>query len=111
VTTNLELTLHFIRLEEEERIIWIDALCISQVDLPEKNHQVGQMRQVYVTAEMTLVWLGEEADGQVAIDYCRSLDEMIETTQMGDVRPVGQGLVFNRPTFRSEARVKHHHLR
>jgi hypothetical protein len=30
VTTNLELALHYIRFKNRERIMWIDALCISQ---------------------------------------------------------------------------------
>jgi hypothetical protein len=43
VTTNLGLALRYLRLAEQERIIWVDALCIHQEDNLEKNHQVRQM--------------------------------------------------------------------
>ncbi|PMD54939.1 uncharacterized protein K444DRAFT_617389 [Hyaloscypha bicolor E] len=44
----------------EPRTLWIDALCINQEDLKEREEQVGQMRLVYNSARRVLVWLGEE---------------------------------------------------
>jgi hypothetical protein len=29
---------------------WIDALCIDQVNILERNHQVGQMEMIYTQA-------------------------------------------------------------
>jgi len=42
----------------ETRAIWIDALCINQGDIVERNHQVGLMRDIYKSAVRVLVWLG-----------------------------------------------------
>lgn len=40
--------------------IWIDAICINQKDDDEKAVQVQCMKQIYVGAEWTVIWLGEE---------------------------------------------------
>ncbi|KAI6417389.1 hypothetical protein MCOR21_011106 [Pyricularia oryzae] len=58
VTTNLFHALSSIRLDHEDRIVWIDALCINQADHRERGHQVGQMAQTYSCAQGVLVWLG-----------------------------------------------------
>jgi hypothetical protein len=38
--------------------IWIDALCIHQQDINERNSQVRIMDQIYTKAQMTVIWLG-----------------------------------------------------
>ncbi|KKY15905.1 putative heterokaryon incompatibility protein [Phaeomoniella chlamydospora] len=42
--------------------IWIDAICINQADLKEREQQVQIMRQIYGQAEEVLIWLDEEDD-------------------------------------------------
>lgn len=37
---------------------WIDALCINQLDLSERNHQVEQMGRIYSRALAVHAWLG-----------------------------------------------------
>jgi hypothetical protein len=39
---------------------WIDAICIDQTNLRERNHQVQMMRQIYSNAESVYAWLGDE---------------------------------------------------
>ena len=58
VTSNLESALRHLRFEDHHRILWIDALCINQDDLRERNHQVRQMRSIYQFATRVVVWLG-----------------------------------------------------
>ena len=43
VRENLWLALKRLRLKDGERLIWIDALCINQEDIEERNTQVAQM--------------------------------------------------------------------
>lgn len=62
VTPNLESALQKLRLDIEDRIIWIDAICIDQANIPEKNQQVQQMRHIYQSASRVVVWLGPEAE-------------------------------------------------
>lgn len=42
--------------------IWIDALCIHQCDLAERNDQVARMRSFYGMAWNVISWLGAQAD-------------------------------------------------
>lgn len=38
--------------------LWIDALCINQNDTAERNHQVGQMGEIFSSAITVNLWLG-----------------------------------------------------
>lgn len=40
--------------------VWIDALCINQVDDAEKSHQFAMMGDIYANAKEVLVYLGDE---------------------------------------------------
>ncbi|KIW83147.1 hypothetical protein Z517_02391 [Fonsecaea pedrosoi CBS 271.37] len=44
------------------RVLWIDALCINQGDLAERNMQVQMMRETYGRATRVVVWLGRQMD-------------------------------------------------
>lgn len=55
----------------EAGFTWIDALCINQNDLEEKNQQVPSMRYVYSFAKHVTAWLGEaSADSNLAMSFC-----------------------------------------
>jgi hypothetical protein len=41
-----------------EGYIWIDALCINQAKVGERNHQVALMGKIYSHAKGVIVWLG-----------------------------------------------------
>jgi hypothetical protein len=43
---------------EEPQAIWIDALCINQSNIEERNRQVRLMPFIYARAQVVLVWLG-----------------------------------------------------
>jgi hypothetical protein len=58
ITTNLYNALHNIRVEDEDRILWVDAICINQKDERERGHQVAQMSDIYSRAEQVIFWLG-----------------------------------------------------
>ncbi|KAK4444257.1 heterokaryon incompatibility protein-domain-containing protein [Podospora aff. communis PSN243] len=40
--------------------LWVDAICINQVDASERSSQVGIMDQIYQNAREVLCWLGPE---------------------------------------------------
>ena len=42
---------------------WIDALCIQQSEVQERNHQVRMMDSIYTQARAVFIWLGKERDG------------------------------------------------
>ncbi|KAK1778528.1 heterokaryon incompatibility protein-domain-containing protein [Copromyces sp. CBS 386.78] len=58
VGENLHMALLALRQQYEDRLLWIDAICIDQGNRKEKGHQVGQMRQIYEHAQKVLIWLG-----------------------------------------------------
>lgn len=43
---------------ESPLYLWVDALCINQLDDKEKGHQVRLMRDIYKDAEQVIIWLG-----------------------------------------------------
>jgi len=58
IHANLQSALWHLRLQREDRVLWVDALCINQNDIVERNHQVRLMGNIYTSARKTLVWLG-----------------------------------------------------
>ena len=58
---SLWLALQRLRHETEERVLWIDAICISQTNNAERNDQVLLMRKLFHRAESIVIWLGEES--------------------------------------------------
>jgi hypothetical protein len=58
VTTNLEQALLATRYEHTVRILWADAICINQLNMKEKGHQVALMGLIYHDAKRVVVWLG-----------------------------------------------------
>jgi hypothetical protein len=73
---NLGDALLSLRDEIEEKVYWIDALCINQHDDEEKGRQVQLMRDIYRGAKQTILWLGVEADGSdIAMDIISNLDD------------------------------------
>lgn len=61
VTTNLEAALRALRHQKVETV-WIDALCINQLDLLEQGLQIMRMGLIYSNASYVIAWIGEEAD-------------------------------------------------
>ncbi|KAL9613338.1 MAG: hypothetical protein Q9167_002099 [Letrouitia subvulpina] len=63
ISKTLLLALHHLRLEHKRAAsrpkLWIDALCINQLDNEEKSRQVAIMRDIYATALDVLAWVGE----------------------------------------------------
>lgn len=58
--------------------IWVDTICINQLDDEEKAEQIAQMADIYNRAYNVNIWLGESNDGS---------DEAMEfIAQLGDMR-------------------------
>ncbi|KAH7348409.1 heterokaryon incompatibility protein-domain-containing protein [Rhexocercosporidium sp. MPI-PUGE-AT-0058] len=49
------------------RPIWIDAICINQLDIGERSQQVSFIGELYSRAERVVVWLGEDEEGSAEI--------------------------------------------
>lgn len=64
-----------IRLAREERIAWIDSVCIDQRNVDERNHQVSMMSRIYGRGIGNLIFLGFESGraNDAAIDAFRDV--------------------------------------
>jgi hypothetical protein len=60
ITTNLESALRRLRLVQDPRIIWADALCINQQDVDERSTRVALIGRIYEDCREVQIWLGEE---------------------------------------------------
>ncbi|KAK1633993.1 heterokaryon incompatibility protein-domain-containing protein [Colletotrichum phormii] len=94
----------------------IDALCINQTDLEERNKQVHIMCDIYRRASHVAVWLGpEREDSKMAMAALRHLGEQAVYTERGAWRTNPPGcsnpelarasvpLPYNEQTWRSIA--------
>ena len=73
------------RIEERRSWIWIDAICINQLDIEERNAQVLKMKKIYPMARQVVVWLGRkvtiETGGGVPIDSETGIEFLKEIFQ------------------------------
>jgi hypothetical protein len=40
----------------ERKSFWVDAVCIDQTSMPERNHQVRRMGKIYAQATDIIAW-------------------------------------------------------
>ncbi|KAH7370598.1 hypothetical protein BKA65DRAFT_562436 [Rhexocercosporidium sp. MPI-PUGE-AT-0058] len=62
VATNLAAAPEDLRGNERILRLWAEAVSIDQSCIPERNHQVGLMREIYAYAHHTIIHLGESDD-------------------------------------------------
>ncbi|KAF2106218.1 heterokaryon incompatibility protein-domain-containing protein [Lophiotrema nucula] len=55
------------------RWLWIDALCLNQEDVIEKEHQVQRMGVIYKHASRVLIWLGADDDDKATAHQVLSM--------------------------------------
>jgi hypothetical protein len=58
ITKNLEYASRHLRSEVEPITLWIDAVCVNQSDVAERNSQVRRMGLIYEFAKKVNIWLG-----------------------------------------------------
>jgi hypothetical protein len=79
IRDNLNAGLRRLRLSDHTRILWVDAICINQLDLLEREQQVDFMRDIYRGSAQTLVWLGDsDRDSTSPVDDSQLAFPMIE---------------------------------
>ena len=57
---------------KRSRVLWIDAICINQLDNGERSEQVRQMPRIYSGAWQVIVWLG--------VDHCQTTAALRSTS-------------------------------
>jgi Heterokaryon incompatibility protein (HET) len=93
VCSSLFNALVHIRKPNEDLVLWVDALCINQQNLGERNHQVELMGKIFLQATEVVIWLGlARDDSDLAM---KQFKEISQSITLG--KPVG------RPMMRAEA--------
>jgi hypothetical protein len=59
ITRNCEAMLRRLRDPHKTRRLWVDAICIDQLNIRERNHQVQAMTAIFRGAQRVVVYLGE----------------------------------------------------
>ncbi|RDW77958.1 hypothetical protein BP5796_05810 [Coleophoma crateriformis] len=76
--------LRYLRYQDKDRILWIDAICIDQQNVDEKNHQVQMMSQIYGYADRVCVWLGlDDKESNMAINFIKK--EILQLEQFDEL--------------------------
>ncbi|KAK0657799.1 heterokaryon incompatibility protein-domain-containing protein [Cercophora newfieldiana] len=86
ITKNLGQALRHLQHRHGLSFVWIDALCINQNDVPERNQQVKLMGDIYGTAKEVLIWLGADQAGQAQAIFdtvSLTIDELTEAIESG----------------------------
>lgn len=84
-TKNCHAMLRFVCPWRGIRILWIDAVCINQHNVEERERQVAKMRQIYEDCTRVVVYLGPDVALKTNIfSKHRSLDQMELTSGRAD---------------------------
>ena len=76
VLPHLALAMQCLRNERDERVIWIDFLCINQADVIERGEQVQQMGDIYESAAQVVIFLGSaDKDTEEALQFLEELGQ------------------------------------
>ncbi|KAF1840325.1 uncharacterized protein K460DRAFT_297130 [Cucurbitaria berberidis CBS 394.84] len=93
ISCDLDIALRALHRLPETRLgmnYWIDALCINQDDVEERNHQVKRIMHIYWAARAIVVWLGPETEE----------DTRAITAMKGTRKDISQnGRLFRPPGF------------
>lgn len=82
VGENLYDALRHLRRGCQGKLFWIDAICIDQNNLDERNQQVQMMHQIYFRAQTVIVWLGSKYTKYQ--EHLRTEDLQSTLVQAGD---------------------------
>ena len=78
-TRNCDEVLRSLRGARTSRLLWIDAICINQNNMAERNQQVKIMGLIYRCAVRVLVWLGSGTPySDSALKFLASFDGIVD---------------------------------
>ena len=85
VTENLYVALRCLRRKDADFVLWVDAICINQVDLEERSQQVSIMDSIYKRSTYVFAFTGEsEEDTEIGINLLRELGSVNKSTSQFD---------------------------
>ncbi|KAF7551892.1 hypothetical protein G7Z17_g4709 [Cylindrodendrum hubeiense] len=82
VRRNLRKALDALRRPDNPRLLWVDCICINQLDIPEKEIQIQLMRAIYAGAETVCTWIDHNV--QPIGGVFEDLENIGHGTEIGD---------------------------
>ncbi|KEZ39436.1 hypothetical protein SAPIO_CDS10154 [Scedosporium apiospermum] len=98
IGSNLYSLLKNLRQADEVLCLWVDAICINQDDITERNRQVHQMCDIFSSARETIVYLGDADGGNTGLSAWNFLESR-STWALNDYGHID----FDRPATMREA--------
>lgn len=83
LTPTLARALRALRDANDNRTVWIDAICINQRDSSEKSSQVQMMQKIYQHAQGVIVWLDVDSWARPASGSVEAAFEHVENLANG----------------------------
>lgn len=94
ITSNLWAALRYLRHTSETRCLWVDAICINQQNVIERNFMVSQMHVIYHNSKRVIAWLGDPTvQSEQAFHFLAKY--MSEGPPLGDDQEGWQAIVEN----------------
>jgi hypothetical protein len=78
--------------------VWIDAICIDQTNILERNHQVQRMDQIYCSAEKVQIFLGGPSDPSNE-PWLKFLDNLASFNRPGSTTGMSAIEIINSPSY------------
>ncbi|TVY54787.1 Heterokaryon incompatibility protein 6 OR allele, partial [Lachnellula suecica] len=102
ITVNLFQALRSIRHASKDVLLWVDAVCINQQNIPERNRQVHSMGSIFAGAQNTLIYLGEpdEKSDQVIQSLKNAGTDLEQVPDDYTLREHVASSILSRPWFR-----------
>ena len=106
ITTSLDSALRAIRKPTWPFLVWVDAVCINQDDIQERNVQVVNMVHIYSRASSVLVWLGDDDEvlnGARCLDWLEFAGRRHFIALQSEITPVDKKMLeafFNKAWFK-----------
>jgi hypothetical protein len=85
ISSSLAVALYRLRSTKHSIFLWIDQICINQLDIAEKEQQIPLMGLIYAHATNTVIWLGDE-DGQDPNLAFDTMEYVYARLQMSEVQ-------------------------
>lgn len=70
ITASCASAIRYLRYFDRPTLIWVDAICINQKDISERNHPLALMGFIYKFSNQVTIFLGEQSeDSDLIMDY------------------------------------------
>ena len=81
VTASCHAALYALRKASITKAVWIDAICIDQENVSERNAQVSRMGSIFHSATSTVIYAGHIRNAGISPKESKELERLLETFQ------------------------------